>query len=284
MVTVLPKRDEWGDAFRQLGKEFTSSAGESYMNRSDENSIQESLSRLPEKASARDILNAVTGARTYGQQAKQQAFQNYLGFEQFEELKKKNQIAQEREKLEQDRKSLGAIELVKNSELPAETKEKLSVQLENNEIDPGVIKELTKPPAKPTVAEEKHAQQQKEIKEGLQTLDRMIEIGDKGNLGRGSNYLRYLSNTVAEDYGEYERLGKSLIQLSTNIPIRNRQEFETLAHDLYDPSIADAQRKGILNALKFMLENRIKEDSGQNPDKKVSTTVPERKPLSAFRR
>lgn len=91
----------------------------------------------------------------------------------------------------------------------------------------------------------------------LQTIDRMKQIGSGGNLGRGSAIKGFFGGETAKDRGEYEQLGKSLIQLSTNIPIRNKLEFETLAGRLYNPSLPDSEREGILTAMQSMIENSL---------------------------
>ena len=56
---------------------------------------------------------------------------------------------------------------------------------------------------------------------------------------------------------EYERLGKSLISLSSNIPIRNQREFDILAHDLYDPEKSKEEVEGILDAMERIINNSI---------------------------
>ncbi len=97
-------------------------------------------------------------------------------------------------------------------------------------------------------------------KSGLQSIQRMREIGKEGRLGRGSSIRGFFGGETAKNRGEYEQLGKSLIQLSTNIPIRNQREFEALAHNLYDPSLPDDQREGILNAMESILNRSIGEE------------------------
>lgn len=119
----------------------------------------------------------------------------------------------------------------------------------------------------------------------LKTIDRMRQIGKKNNLGLGSSFFSLFYPEVRQDMGEYETLGKSLIQFASNIPIRNRQEFETLAHGVYDPTISDSRRQGILNALQSIIENSLT-DAGD--DRKVSDNIlqhkKERPPLSSFMR
>lgn len=112
----------------------------------------------------------------------------------------------------------------------------------------------------------------------LKTIEEMEKLGSRGNLGIGTSARSLISPQTRRDAAEYERLGKSLISYASNIPIRNRQEFETLAHDLYDPSISDDAREGILSAMKKIIKNSINSYSEIEPEKK------ERPPLTSFLR
>ncbi|MDE2106824.1 MAG: hypothetical protein KGL39_56940, partial [Patescibacteria group bacterium] len=96
MVQFIPAKDDWANAFRQIG----GGVAKGYMNRTDENAVKKAISDLGPNATARDILNALTNVKTYGNEAKQQALSNYLGQEQFEEIKRK---AKESESLERAR-------------------------------------------------------------------------------------------------------------------------------------------------------------------------------------
>lgn len=107
---------------------------------------------------------------------------------------------------------------------------------------------------------------QKDLKENLEpligakdALDQMKLLRKKGNLGRGSNVLGFFGGETAKDRGEYETLGNSLIQYATNIPIRNRIEFEKLAGHLSDPDITDSEAEGILNAMERIIDNSMKQ-------------------------
>lgn len=96
----------------------------------------------------------------------------------------------------------------------------------------------------------------------LNTVHEMRKLGKGGNLGFGSSVLGLASEEGRRDRANYSQLGKSLIQFASTIPIRNQKEFETLAHDLYDPTINDAAREGILNAI----EKIIMDGMGQYTD------------------
>jgi len=116
----------------------------------------------------------------------------------------------------------------------------------------------------------------------LKTINEMEKLGTKGNLGIGTKVRGIFSPNTRRDAAEYERLGKSLISFSSNIPIRNRQEFETLAHDLYDPSISDDAREGILSAMKTIIQNSMKSFTAQEEaqEHQTSEASPSREPTS----
>lgn len=123
----------------------------------------------------------------------------------------------------------------------------------------------------------KEASKEQEVskaKEGaLDVVNRMKELRSGGNLGWkiGQNLgLGFASGKVRTDRKEYEQLGKSLISFATNIPIRNRLEFETLAENLYDPTMTDAEAAGILNAMERILKHGIitKEENKSVGEKK----------------
>lgn len=116
----------------------------------------------------------------------------------------------------------------------------------------------------------------------LSTINRMREIGSRGRLGKTLT-RGIFGGEQAKERGEYEQLGKSLIQYATSIPIRNRIEFETLAEKLYDPSIRDKEREGILNAMERIVSNSLQEAGGFQPTPQERKPT-ERPPLSSFHR
>lgn len=124
---------------------------------------------------------------------------------------------------------------------------------------------------------------------GLDVLSQMRKLRQKGNLGFGSSVKSYFDMDTQRDRGEYAQLGKSLISLASNIPIRNQQEFQTLAEKLYDPSVTDSEAEGILTAMERIMTNamggegiggRVGVGSSPNPQEKPK----ERPPLSSFHR
>lgn len=245
MVTILPKENDWSDAFQSIGKGFS----QGYQNRADEMALQNAIGRLGANPTPRQILDAVTGTKTYNPQSKQALFKNYLGASEFEELQKKSNASQEQAKAEtaESKRATGVAEKQRDRQLDI---------MENK-----------------SVKTHARAATDDQIKAGIQTVKEMRDIGKKGNLGIGTGIRKVFSGEAAKDAGTYEQLGKSLIQLSTTIPIRNKLEFETLAEKLYDPSIRDAEREGILDAMENILNRSImdnsKEESAKTPEGKI---------------
>jgi len=98
--------------------------------------------------------------------------------------------------------------------------------------------------------------------QGLQILSRQKDLLKSGSLGPIIGFGQRkagatLSKKGREDRAEYEQLGKSLIALSTTIPIRNRLEFETLSNKLMDPTMSQQEIKGTLNALEKIFEGHL---------------------------
>lgn len=101
----------------------------------------------------------------------------------------------------------------------------------------------------------------------MDTVQRMREIRSQGNLGMFSRATQFLpgGSDVRRDRGEYSQLGKSLIQYATNIPIRNKMEFETLAERLYDPNVTDAEAEGILDSMERIISGSLSQYGVQMP-------------------
>ncbi len=114
----------------------------------------------------------------------------------------------------------------------------------------------------------------------LSSIDEMINIRKKGNLGLGVGFRSSIGRgETARDKGAYETLGNSLISYATSIPIRNRVEFEKLAGNISDPSISDAEAEGILTKLRKIIEDSTK----QYEENEVTTPKRSKRPdLSSF--
>lgn len=146
--------------------------------------------------------------------------------------------------------------------------------------------------AKEAQQEYERRQEHKKVREkmaplqgALQTIQEMESLGEKGNLGIGSSAYSLISPSTREDRAKYEQLGKSLISFASTIPIRNQAEFETLSNKLFDSSISDAGRKGILDAMKRIIYNSMQAYSDPSSEE-VIEKIPqkERPPLSSFMR
>lgn len=102
MVQFIPAKDDWAQAFRSFGSGLT----QGYMGRSDENAVRKAIIDLGPNASSRDVLNALTNVKTYNKDAKQEALKNYLGVENFEELKRK---AEAQEGINKEKNRISAL-------------------------------------------------------------------------------------------------------------------------------------------------------------------------------
>jgi molecular chaperone GrpE (heat shock protein) len=93
---------------------------------------------------------------------------------------------------------------------------------------------------------------------GLETIDRMRAIINKGNVGRGSSILGFFPGETQRDRGELEQLGKSLIPLvAAGVPIRNQKEFEEYKRTITDPSSPDDRFLGALDGLERIFKEKI---------------------------
>lgn len=128
--------------------------------------------------------------------------------------------------------------------------------------DPDARKLLIAESLKGKQAQAKQAEKMKPYEMGLNTINRMRELSNVNKIGRGSGILGIAGGETAQHKKEYEQLGKSLISLASTIPIRNQKEFETLSKDLYDSSLTQGERNGVLDAM----ERIIKESLGQEND------------------
>lgn len=109
------------------------------------------------------------------------------------------------------------------------------------------------------------------LKAAKDALNQMRIIRDKGNLGIGASKIGYFGGETAKDIGEYQTLGNSLIQYATNIPIRNRIEFEKLAGHLGDPNITDQEAEGILEGMERIINNSLSQYGVESPTHKTKS-------------
>lgn len=102
MIQSFKGDDSWGQTFKEAGRQAT----EGFKKGSDEAAIRNALTKLGPNASARDVLKALTNTQTYGNEAKQQALQNYLGVENFVEMQRK---ATEQEGIAKERNRIAGL-------------------------------------------------------------------------------------------------------------------------------------------------------------------------------
>jgi len=115
-------------------------------------------------------------------------------------------------------------------------------------------------------------------------LERQQELLDKGNLGPKMSLVgtpRKRGSTRdpegIRDRAEYAQLGKSLISYATDIPIKNKAEFEALAEKLYDPYQTKEELEGIINAMRIIIDNGLKRTGYKQPESSTPKETPTQK-------
>lgn len=127
-----------------------------------------------------------------------------------------------------------------------------------------LMTQLVKTQQQQAASTAKAAEKRAPIEGALKTISRQRELLKSGHLGsktgtlvESPKMLHVLSGEGRKARAEYERLGKSLIGLASNLPIRNQIEFQILAEGLHDPSMTQAQIEGNLDAMELMLQNKL---------------------------
>lgn len=113
--------------------------------------------------------------------------------------------------------------------------------------------------------DEKQGEKVRGLEGARERVAEMKRIRAKGNLGRLVGVKSFFGGESAKDKGSYETLGRSLINQASTIPVKNRQEFETLSHGLIDASVTDDEADGILTELERIINDSIYEASGERP-------------------
>lgn len=135
-------------------------------------------------------------------------------------------------------------------------------------------------------------EKKQQVEHGLDLVARQRKLLETGHLGEfftgpGKTSRKGLIPTkeATKVRAEYQRLGKALISMSSNIPIRNRQEFEVLAADLYDPDKSKEEAAGILDAMELILRGSLESEEGARSIQQPSQIYQQnRPPLTAFGR
>ncbi len=162
-------------------------------------------------------------------------------------------------------------------------KNQLREQEERNKLQAKEQADEQKQQQKERVEAEKKATKDREERlsfdAALDSVNKMKQIRKNGNLGRTAYLTQTFGSDTQRDMGEYTTLGNSLISYASNIPIRNRQEFEKLAGRISDPHITDAEAEGILDALERIISNSRKPFEDPNA---AAEQPKQRRPLSDF--
>lgn len=122
--------------------------------------------------------------------------------------------------------------------------------------------------------------------QGLKTVGRQKERLATGHLGpkvsflpgQSSKLLSAISPEGRTTRSGYEQAGKELIQLASTLPIRNQVEFETLAHNLYDPTMNEAEIEGVLNEMEEHIKDAIQSISPEGMEMQDKINRPSREP------
>ena len=246
MVQILPKTESFGS---QFGKAIGYGAGtginqgiEEIQNRSILSQENQALNRLYGKdfSGIRDpeLRNSALASMLKGEE---------------------NSI-----NLSTQQKSMQDLQSLKHQHALEEQREKYDLLTKANQ--PEILRQEQEAERKEQEAERQEQEKFSPFESGLETVKRLRTLRKKGNLGIGSSHS--LFPKTQKDVGEYTQLAKSLIQLSTNIPIRNQIEFETLAGDLINPNITDAHAEGTLNAIEKILKGYLntRKNSGRGQE------------------
>lgn len=115
---------------------------------------------------------------------------------------------------------------------------------------------------------------------GLDVIQQMRSILDKGNVGRGSAFMGFFPGETQRERAELEQLGKSLIPLvAAGVPIRNQREFDEYKKIIIDPSSPIDRMKGALDGLERIFQGKLQsEEKQEKPGKmKFNPNNPEHK-------
>lgn len=164
-------------------------------------------------------------------------------------------------------------------------KNQLQEQKFNHENQLENTKSLAKKEVEDVKKDEERLEKLAPYETGLKSIQEMRKIIKKGNLGPISRVVGIFHANTRTDRAKYTQLGKSLISLSSNIPIRNKSEFETLAHDLYDPSNTDATNEAILEAMENIINSNIQQHKKPGSNQETNKETKAEKPsASSFAR
>lgn len=186
-----------------IGSRLGEGIGEGYMQGSDERAIRGAIESLPENASYRDILTAISGVSTYNPEAKQQAASNLLKSHELEAREKQYERKVE-DRLDKENKKVQAEQdkIAKEAQLE-EAEQNFLASLEGKNLSGMEIYTLARQNNLPPVSAKRVAD-----------LKRLAESEDR----RSKKDL-----TDAYDY-EIRRLDQYIREVNKPLDKRNLQE------------------------------------------------------------
>lgn len=258
MVQFIPAKNTWSEAFQNIG----SGLAQGYTNRADENAIQNAVSGLGENASAKDILNAVTGTKTYNPQSKQNFFKNFVGQQQFDELVRHNKANEERESLKSDLEKLktekeqkqqlnDALTLVDASDLEQDEKEALRLKINSGEASYDAIKHVLKPNKE--LIKKKEAEE--DLKRGQTVFNELSALVPQ--VGKLKVPASYAGSDTAKAFAKFTSLNGGLESVLVDMVSRgtlSNTRFNYIKNELLpQPSDTQATIRGKLEGLAIMI-------------------------------
>jgi hypothetical protein len=163
MVTVIEPDQSRANAFRKFGSDFA----QGQKNRSDEMALKKAIEGLGANPNPRDLLNAITGTTTYSNEAKQQALKNYIGVQEFEELKRKTQAQEE---IAKEKNKIAALKLQND-----ENRQKQVDNLVSQGFDYGEAEAITNPHVPNSVKQGISKRVESELARGLRNKQPQIQ-------------------------------------------------------------------------------------------------------------
>lgn len=289
MVTILPKENDWSDAFESFGSGLTGG----YQNRSDEMALQKAIGGLGKNPSPRDILDAVTKTQTYSPASKQNLFKNYLGAAEFEEvqrshkaneeiagLKKSLDDTKEKAKIDADRND--ALTLIDSSHLPHDEKEVLRTKIKNGEASFKAIKEILKP----NKEDIKNKEEAKAKESTQKTFNRIVDLIPK--VGRSGIVTSMLGGETANAYSEFTSLTgglESFLVEMVNRGTLSNTRFKYITETLL-PKPSDSQQdiRGKMQGLAQILQLDPSQLGAESKEAAPAQGENKRPPLTSFER
>lgn len=245
----ITKRPSFLEGLMGLGMTAAGAAGQNYMQREQQKAQQMKMQQENERIKE---LTGMDLSSVQDPKMREKAFELAMQEEQNKkQFGRESQFKQQQQEQQQQfKKSMTAQQALDDFNQKQELQHQRSIQQQELEG----LRQKNKPQEKP--------KDLSNLRSGLKTVQAMRQLREKGNLGIGATYSPF--GRTREDAAKYAQLGKSLISLVSNIPIRNQKEFETLAHDLYDPNLTDAASKGILDAMEQIISQGLEEYEGSS--------------------